>query len=74
MTLKQHLLRTQQRMEVHANKYKTERVFYEGDLVFLKLKQNVQTLVVHRPNHKLAFKYYGPYHVLEKISKVAYHL
>ena len=39
--------------------------------MFLKLQPYVQSSVVHRANHKLAFKYFGPFLILEKIGEVA---
>ena len=48
--------------------------FQVGDKVFLKLQPYVQTSVARRANHKLSFKYYGPYVVLAKVRAVAYKL
>lgn len=68
-SVRQHLLRAQQRMKIQADKHRTERSFIVGDLVFLKLQPYVQSSVVHSAHHKLAFRFYGPYKVVQKIGK-----
>lgn len=45
-----------------------------GDKVFLKLQPYIQTSIAPRANHKLSFKFYGPFHVIERINEVAYKL
>ncbi|EMS46801.1 UDP-glycosyltransferase 87A2 [Triticum urartu] len=45
-----------------------------GDQVFLKLQPYIQTSVAPRANHKLAYKYYGPFPIVAKINEVAYKL
>jgi ribosomal protein L21E len=72
--VRQHLLRAQQRMKSQADKRRSEREFQVGDKVYLKLQPYVQSSVATRANHKLSFKYFGPYTILEKIGKVAYKL
>jgi transposase InsO family protein len=72
--LKLHLNRAQHRMKVQADKKRTERSFQVGDSVFLKLQPYVQSSVAHRSNHKLSFKFYGPYQVLARVGSVAYRL
>ena len=57
-----------------ADKHRTERTFDVGEMVFLKLQPYVQSSVVHRANHKLAYKYYGPYKIVGRIGEVAYKL
>lgn len=73
-TVRQHLLRAQQRMKSQADKKRTERILAVGDLVFLRLQPYAQLSVASRANHKLAFKFYGPFKILEKIGEVIYRL
>jgi hypothetical protein len=72
--LKDHLATAQNKMKVQADKKRTCLEFAVGEQVLLKLQPYVQSSVANRPYPKLAFKYYGPYEVLEKIGKVAYKL
>ena len=45
-----------------------------GDQVFLRLQPYIQSSVVRRSNHKLVFKFFGPYNILERVGQVAYNL
>jgi hypothetical protein len=72
--LKTHLANAQNKMKFYADKNRSFREFQVGDKVFLKLQSYAQALVVHRPCAKLAFKYFGPYKILEKIGAAAYKL
>jgi hypothetical protein len=70
----QHLLRMQQRMKAQADKNQTERNFSVGDKVFLLLQPYIQQSIARRKNHKLSFKFFGPFHILERVGQVAYKL
>jgi len=61
-------------MKQQADKKRSERSFAVGDRVWLKLQPSVQTSVAPRANHKLSFRYFGPYEVESKIDSVAYKL
>jgi hypothetical protein len=55
-----------------ADKKCTDRQFDVGDDVFIKLQPYVQLSTVQRSNHKLSFRYFGPYSITKKINPVAY--
>ena len=61
-------------MKRQAGKHRTERTFNIGDWVFLKLQPYVQSSVAARSNNKLTFKFFGPFRILKRVGKVAYHL
>lgn len=70
--LQHNLNHAQQQMKLQADKKRTERTFTVGDQVFVKLQPYVQSSVARRANHKLAFRYFGPYKVSRSINLVAY--
>ena len=70
----QQLTRAQQRMKSQADKNRTDRVFQEGDMVYLKLQPYIQTSVASRSNQKLSFRFYAPFRILKRIGQVAYKL
>jgi hypothetical protein len=72
--LQQHLERVRHRMKMQADKKRSDRVFQAGDHVFMKLQPYIQSSVAPRAHHKLLFKYYGPYTVLERVGEAAYRL
>lgn len=61
-------------MKKYADKNRTFREFKQGDMVFLKLQPYIQASVAPRVNHKLLFKYYGPFQVLARVSDTSYKL
>lgn len=69
-----HLVRAQQRMKSQADSKRTDRVFAVADWVFMKLQPYVQQFVMTRANQKLAFKFYGPFQILQRVGSVAYKL
>jgi len=72
--INQQLLRAQQCMKHQADKHRSERIFSVGDRVYLKLQPYIQTSVANRSNQKLAFRFFGPFTVLQRIGNVAYRL
>ncbi|WVZ52625.1 LOW QUALITY PROTEIN: hypothetical protein U9M48_003668 [Paspalum notatum var. saurae] len=72
--LKQHLAAAQNRMKLQADRGRVDLQFQPGKMVLLKLQPYTQSSLVSRPYPKLAFKYYGPFKVLERVGSVAYKL
>lgn len=70
--LQHNLHHAQQQMKTQADKKRTDRAFTLGDQVFVKLQPYVQSSVARRANHKLAFRYFGPYQIIKNIYPVAY--
>jgi hypothetical protein len=74
VVLKEHLARAQNKMKLTADKRRRPQEYQVGEQVLLKLQPYAQSSLVNRPYPKLAYKYYGPYEVLEKIGNAAYKL
>jgi hypothetical protein len=72
--LKQDLTRAQNKYKQAADKNIKGFEFSVGDQVLLKLQPYTQSSVANKTFPKLAFKYYGPFSVLQRIGKVAYKL
>ena len=64
-SINQNLARAQNRMKLMADRKRTDCHFSVGDQVLLKLQPYTQSTVANRPFPKLAYKYFGPYRVLE---------
>jgi hypothetical protein len=63
------------RMKKQADKKKhSEHEFSEGDMVYIKLQPYVQSSTMPQANQKLSFRISGPFQVLSRVGKVAYHL
>jgi hypothetical protein len=61
-------------MKQQADQHRSERVFQEGDQVFLRLQPYKKTSLKDQGHHKLAPKFYGPYQIIKRIGSVAYKL
>jgi hypothetical protein len=72
--LQQHLQRARQHMKLVADKKRTDRVFVMGDWVYLKMQPYVQKSLATRANPKLAFRYFGPFQVLQRVGGTSYKL
>lgn len=71
LALKQHLATAQNRMKLLADRHRSDRQFFVGEQVLLKLQPYAQHSVANRPFPKLAFKFFGPFTVVEKIGATA---
>jgi hypothetical protein len=69
--LKDHLVRAQARIKAYADKHRTEREFQVDDDALLKLQPYAQASLVNRPCAKLAFRFFGPFKILERIGRVS---
>lgn len=58
-------------MKIQSDRHRTNRQFQVGEKVLLKLQPYVQQSVASRPYPKLAFKFFGPFEILEKIGIAA---
>jgi hypothetical protein len=72
--LRDQLAKAQNKMKFFADSNRNECSFVVGDHVLLKLQPHVPHSVVNHPYPKLAYKYFGPYQIYEKIGFEAYKL
>jgi hypothetical protein len=72
--LRTHMDRAQARFKKKADRHRKEREFMVGDEVLLKLQPYAQTTVANRPCRKLAYKFYGPFKVEQRVGQLAYKL
>jgi hypothetical protein len=61
-------------MKNKADRGGSERSFEVGIMVFLKLQPYAESSVINRPYPKLAFNFFGPFRVVEKVGSTAYRL
>ena len=59
-------------MKKYADQNRSFREFVVGDMVFLKLQPYIQASVAPRANHKLLFKFFGPFQVIKRVSETSY--
>lgn len=69
-----HLNRANQRMKRQVDDKHSEQQFQIRDMVFVKIQPYVQSSLAQRANQKLAFKFFGPYHITARVSSIAYSL
>jgi hypothetical protein len=72
--LKENLTVARNRMKQQADQNQTEREFEVGDWVFVRLQPYKQLSLKQHGKNKLAPKFYGPFQINRKISRVAYQL
>jgi hypothetical protein len=70
--LKSNLAKAQNHMKVQVDRNIIDRSFLVGDKVLLKLQPYAS--VAHRPFPKLAYKFFGPFEISDKIGSSAYKL
>jgi len=61
-------------MKLNADNKRSDGHFNVGDQVLLKLQPYTKSTVANRPYPKLAYKYFGPHEVQERVGFVAYKL
>ncbi|XP_075099010.1 uncharacterized protein LOC142175903 [Nicotiana tabacum] len=69
-----HLCRAQRRMQAQTNSHRSDKEFQVGDWVFVKLQPYRQSTLSISSYHKLTFKYFAPYPIIERVGLVAYKL
>ncbi|KAJ7979026.1 Ty3/gypsy retrotransposon protein [Quillaja saponaria] len=72
--LKYHLMRAQDRMKGQVDKKRTDKEFQEGEWVYLKLQPYRQLTMANKKFHKLSYKFYGPYQIVQRVGRAAYKL
>lgn len=72
--LKQNLLKAQNRMKQFAVRGRSEHQFLKGDMSYLKMQPYRHNAFGLTGSLKLRSKYYGPFRIMRRVSKVAYQL
>jgi hypothetical protein len=55
-------------MKQNVGRRRINRQFHVGEKVLLKLQPYAQTSVVNRSFPQLAFKYFGPFEVIQRVG------
>ena len=61
-------------MKHQEDKHHQEREFHVGDWIYVKLLPHVQNSVQRCVVHKLSYKYFGPYLVMQCLRAVTYNI
>lgn len=72
--LRAQLARAQNRYKQKADRNRTDRSFAVGEQVLLKLQPYAQSTVANHPCPKLAFKFFGPFTIEQRIGSMGYKL
>lgn len=72
--MKESIAKAKERMIKQANKNWLEKEFNVSDYVYLRLHKYRQSSVSDRKSQKRSRRFFGPYEIIERIGKVAYHL
>ena len=72
--LKQHLHRANNRMKLFADAKRSERSFAVGDWVYVRMQPYIQTSLAIRANARLAFRFFGPFLIEQRIGSLSYRL
>ena len=73
-SLQKNLQAVQDRIKLNSNCHRRELEFKPSDLVYLKLQPFQQMSIRLQGNMKLSPRFYGLFHILARVGKVAYHL
>ena len=71
--IRQEIKAAQDRQKSYADLKRSNRVFQEGDMVFLRIKPKRSSLSLGKYK-KLRARYCGPYQITQKINDQAYRL
>lgn len=72
--LKHNMAQAKSRTKIYADKHISGRTFAVGDIVYLKMQPYRETTLGLRKILKVAYKFYGPFGVIQYIGQVAYKL
>ncbi|XP_075515832.1 uncharacterized protein LOC142550639 [Primulina tabacum] len=73
-TLRAHMMQAQERMKMHADKKRSEKVFEVGQYCYVRLQPHKQTSLAGHRYTKLSKRFYGPFKILKRVGVVAYKL